>query len=249
MSNVENKTKDSFKNKAIDWSYKFYESKWSFVTLIGINFSFFILQLLLFRYGYIEVLNQKFGDSDNWKVWISLSFSLLFSSLAYIGAIYTYRFENKKAMYFMSLANLLAAINAIVSKLYMSAFLSFLSLILLVQRYFVWKKDTNNKDKANTSFWIKCLIFLLIWCAITMPLSAFVIKQYMWPWDTLATGLNIVGFMALTKKTRWAYLVYLFASIISIYVFATLGNIVVIAMILIFKINDIFVVLAWSKHA
>jgi hypothetical protein len=237
--------KKALKLRAIKWSKEFYASKWSFFTLIGISSIFTIIQIVSFILG-AELNNVKFGQPGAWKAWSAISLSFCSSALFYIAAIYTFRFDNKKAIMFMPIAISFAIANNIFAGAYFMAFTNVIFFINSIFRYFIWKGSENNKANTTREFWIKLAIFFVLCSVVFLLISGFLIKQNLWYFDALASSSSITGAIVMNMKSKYALLIYLFSSLCGIIIFASLGNIIVIVNILVFKILDIFVWMAWS---
>jgi hypothetical protein len=236
----------ALKHRAIKWSKEFYDSKWSFFTLIGISSIFTAIQLVLFILGDLRLNGVIPGEAGEWKGWAAIGLSFCSSALFYIAAIYTFRFDNKKAIMFMPIAISFAIANNIFAGAYFMAFTNVTFFINSIFRYFIWKGSENNKANTTREFWIKLAIFFVLCSVVFLLISGFLIKQNLWYFDALASSSSITGAITMNMKSKYALLIYLFSSLCGIIIFASLGNIIVIINILVFKILDIFVWMAWS---
>ncbi len=246
-----------YRERILQMSHDFYNTKKAFVTLITISVVFSIIQLILYSTGILEVGTTKIDihSEDAWKGWTSLGLSGIGVIFQFIGSIYSMRFDRVKAVIFLPFGQLLIVLNAILMGLHLMALTFSLSIFIAISRFFIWGKSNDDSDKTTKAYWIGLSIFALVFVATFTPLYALDIipfsandtsLEFLKYVDILNSVLLLTGMFTFTMKSKWAFVIFGLSGITSILIMGLTHQIIILVSVVIFKFNDAVAFMAWS---
>ncbi len=245
------------REKILQISHDFYNTKKAFITLITISVVFSVIQLILYSTGLLKVGTNKIDvySEEAWKGWTSLALSGVGVIFQFIGSIYSMRFDRVKAVIFLPFGQLLIVLNAILMGLFLMALTFSFSIFIAITRFFIWGKSDDDSDKTTKAYWIGLSIFALVFMAIFTPLYAFKIipfsadgeaLEFLKYVDILNSVLLLTGMFTFTMKSKWAFVIFGLSGITSILIMGLTSQVIILVSVIIFKFNDIVAFMAWS---
>ncbi len=247
----------TFTKKVIVKSDEFYNSNWSIVVLLSAAVIFAIIQALLFNYGVIDVNGINHQNNNAWEAWLSLALTSAGSSFQFVGIVYALRYNAKMSVSFTLVGSILMMSNAFLSKVWFSAITFLLVTLLAVARYFLWSKHDDNTDKMQKKNWIWMIVFNVVFITAGSLVYGFDVIEFgtndpATDWtkymDVLNSSMIITGSMLMLFKSRWANVLWFLSGIPMGIVYGTLNQVVFLASLFIFKINDVFSFMAMSAE-
>ncbi len=246
------------KDKILQMSHDFYNTKKAFIVLIGINAIFSVIQIILFATGNLPMgLDGITVDSSEaWIGWTSLALSSVGVTFQFIGIIYSMRFNQRKEIIFLPIGLILITMNAILMKLYLMALTYALSIVLAIIRFFVWGKDEDDTDKTTKKYWFWLSMFSIAFMAIFVPIYALEIipfsgdgssTEFLKYVDIINSVLILAATATLTMKSKWTFVLFGLSGITSILILGMTNQIIVLVSIIILKFNDALSYMAWTS--
>ncbi len=245
------------KEKILEMSHDFYNTKKAFISLISISVFFTVIQLILYATGNLQVGTQKIDiySDEAWIGWTSLALSGVGVIFQFVGSIYSMRFDRVKAVIFLPFGQFLIVLNALLMGLLLMAITFSLSIFIAISRFFIWGKSDNDYDKTTKGYWIGLSIFALVFISVFTPLYALKIipfasdntnLEFLKYVDILNSVLLLTGMFTFTMKSKWCFVIFGLSGITSILIMALTSQIVILVSVVIFKFNDAISYMAWS---
>ncbi len=232
---------------------KFFNTKWIFITLVGVIGFFSLVQLIVFGIKDEVVVGWFFGDDikstspNAWLGWLIISLGFLGSCITLAGEIYLVR-GKRKFIYSVLLGQILMIFYGICIGLWFIVIDYILYCIVGIIHYKHWKDESKKENVMTTKSYLFITIFTLIYLgaalSITMTHPKLDAKPIL---DPTISALVIFGWFNITRKNKWGYIAFLATDVLGITMFCLLGFWGVAASYIIYIIFDVSGFTIWSN--
>lgn len=231
-----------------------------FLLLIIIVFS---LALTLYINGNLTIKTPWVGDITSDSEYSGLGYfqitlSLVANLMVFIGYVLSIR-KDKRYIYFSVPGSFLFIINAIILGGVFTGIANFGIAIVSILSYKNFKKETEHHESHDThslmtkKMWIWSAVFLIVYIAIFLPISYIFVYDDLSQTsniicgliDVVASGMLIVAWYVVLKKSKWGLVIFLIADFFYIIFFVIAGDYISVSNYLAFIIFECIAFVYW----
>ncbi len=230
----------------------FFNTKWIFITLVGVIGFFSLVQLFTFGLKDDAVIGWFFGEDiasfgpHAWIGWLIISLGFFGSCITLAGEIFLVR-GKKKFIGPVIFGQILMIFYGIFIGLWFIVIDYILYCIVAVLHYKHWTDESKRQNVMTRNAYIFITIFTVVYLATSLSLTmSGTIKDAKPFLDPTISALVIFGWFNITRKNKWGYLAFLATDVFGILMFSLLMQWGVAASYIIYIIFDVSGFTIWT---